>query len=225
MPIEKLFQSISQSPSAKGALSGAASGAFASLLMHPKSRKKLGSTALKVGGAAALAGVGYLAYQKWQRAQSGAAAGVAPAQTPPAGRPDEGAEPLGLSLSGAAREVSVTPRVSVALLKAMILAASADGHVDEAEMEALMMAMEEAGLSAEESRDLTAALNRPPALEEVAALADTPEVAAELYGAALSAIDPDSPAEHFFLRRFAKALGLAPELVSALHQTAAEAGA
>ena len=58
MSINKLFDTLANSSTAKGALGGVAGGALASMLIHPKARKKLGKTAVKVGGAAALAGVG-----------------------------------------------------------------------------------------------------------------------------------------------------------------------
>ena len=80
MPIDKLFANLNESPSAKGALSGAASGAMVSLLMNKKARKKIGKSAAQLGGIAALAGVGYFGYKKWQEsranpADSGAAGG------------------------------------------------------------------------------------------------------------------------------------------------------
>ncbi len=54
----------------------------------------------------------------------------------------------------------------------------------------------------------------------MAALAETPEEAAEIYGAALAAIDPDTVAEKFFLRQLASALKLDPALVSEIQAAA-----
>ena len=65
---------------------------------------------------------------------------------------------------------------------------------------------------------LTRILNQPPTLEEVASSATSPLDACELYGAALSVIEENSPAETLFLRRFANALKLDEDLVAAIEQ-------
>ena len=81
MPLDQLFSSLTNaksdpramlgsllgSPGSQGALGGAASGALVSLLMNGKARKKIQKHAVKVGGMAAVAGLGYYAYRKWQQ--------------------------------------------------------------------------------------------------------------------------------------------------------------
>jgi uncharacterized membrane protein YebE (DUF533 family) len=86
-------------------------------------------------------------------------------------------------------------------------------------MNALVTAIEKSPIEPGEKAQLTAALNEPPTVEAVAALAADPEEASELYGAALATIKIDTPAEHLFLRRFARALELEPALVTTLHAT------
>ena len=105
------------------------------------------------------------------------------------------------------------------LIKAMISAAGADGNIDSAEMDTLMQALQSATLSPAENAELMRDLNSPPTVEAIAALATSQEEAAELYGAAMNAIDPDTPAEVFYLKRLATALQLDPGLVESLHQT------
>ncbi len=220
MPIDQLFARVSdptsraalldgllKSPSAKGALGGAASGALVALLMNKKARKAIGSTAVKAGGAAALAGLGYYAYRKWQENQ---ARGVVPA--PPPAPP---------SLEAAAHEVRTSDALAEKMILSMIAATGADGGIDEREMGILLRAVEEADIPPAAKARLTGALNQPPTVESVAALASGPEEASELYGAALAAIEPDTPAEHLFLRRFANALKLGPDLVASIHATTA----
>jgi uncharacterized membrane protein YebE (DUF533 family) len=66
---------------------------------------------------------------------------------------------------------------------------------------------------------LSSALNAPPTVELIAGLANGPEEASEIYGAALTAIDLDSPSEHLFLRRLASSLKLDEQLVETVHET------
>lgn len=202
-------------------MSGAASGALVSLLMNKKARKKMGSGALKLGGAAAVAGAGYYAYKKWQQHQATSAynqnAGLAPAtdvQQQPAS-PEAPATP-----PAAAPAPVVNDALAMTMLEAMIAAASSDGHIDDAEMDTLMQAIDNAGLTAEENARLTATLNNPPAVEAIAAKVRSEEEAAEIYGAAVSAIHVDTPAENFFLRRLARALNLNPSLTGYLNAEA-----
>jgi uncharacterized membrane protein YebE (DUF533 family) len=198
------------SPSAKGAMGGAASGALVTLLMHPKSRKKLGKTAVKVGGMAALAGVGYYGYKQWQKSKEG------PVASPPS--PSVAASAAVLEVPES--EVEVSDSLGEKMLLAMISAAASDGKIDGCEMDILLDSMEMAELTPEENRRLTAALNHPPTLEAVAGLAANPEEASELYAASITAIDPDTPAENMYLRRLARALQLEASLVRQIHAAA-----
>lgn len=241
MPIDSLFSSLTKgqsdprcvignligSPGAQGALGGAASGAAVSLLMNKKARKKLQKNAVKVGGVAALAGVGYFAYQKWQQSRDAAPPPPPvpghPASAPQLPSPEPAPPPPPANLVAASATVRITGELPMKMVLAMIAAAAADGTIDSVEMNALAVAIDEAPVEPEEKKRLTSALNEPPTVEAVAALAEDPAEAAELYGAALTAIDLDTPAEHLFLRRFARALNLDEELVTSLHQTLEEA--
>ncbi len=207
-----LLDGVLGAPGTQGALGGAASGVLVSLLMNKKARKKLQKNAVKIGGVAALAGVGYVAYQKWQQAQGPGGTAVGASETPPP-----------LDFDAAAVEVRVSAELPMKLVLAMIAAAAADGTIDSAEMDVLVTAIEDAPIEPDEKARLTSALNDPPTVEAVAALASGEEEASELYGAALTAIEVDTPAENLFLRRFARALHLDPELVSTLNRTLDEA--
>lgn len=198
------------SPSAKGAMGGAASGALVSMLMHPKARKKLGKTAVKVGGMAAIAGVGYLGYKRWQKSKGN---GSAPAS--------EAVEQSTTAvLEDPVTEVEVSDSLGEKMLLAMISAAAADGNIDNLEMDTLLDSMDAAELSPEENSRLTAALNEPPTLEAIAAMPSGLEEASELYAASIEAIAPDTPAEHLYLRRLARALSLDASLVQQIHAAA-----
>jgi uncharacterized membrane protein YebE (DUF533 family) len=81
--------------------------------------------------------------------------------------------------------------------------------------------MEQADLNPADKAALLQAMNRPDGVDGIAQLADSQEVAAELYAASLSAIDVDTPAEHAYLSMLASALRLPGELVGAIHEVAA----
>ncbi len=205
----------------QGALGGAASGALVSVLMNSKARQKIQKNAVKVGGMAALAGIGYYAYQKWQQSQQGSQAATAlPATTPAASAvPAPPPPPLPANLEVAAVQVKVTGELPMKMILAMIAAAAADGTIDSIEMTALACAIDQAPVEPAEKARLTSALNAPPTVEHIAGLANGPEEASEIYGAALTAIDLDSPSEHLFLRRLASSLKLDEQLVKAVHET------
>lgn len=218
MPIEKLFTNLTESPGAKGALSGAASGAMVSLLMNKKSRKALGKGAVQLGGMAALAGVGYYAYRKWQGSKGGeAGTTVVGTPEPASAQATDAGRSLPPGDSTAPDAPAVSENLGLQMIKAMIAAAYADGAIDDREMQGLFESIEQADLTPTEKAELTAALNQPPTLEAVTAGVTDPESGAEIYGAALMAIDPDTPAEQFFLRRLANGLGLDTQLVEAIH--------
>ena len=105
------------------------------------------------------------------------------------------------------------------LVLAMIAAAAADGSIDPVEMRGLATAIDAAPVEPDEKAKLVAALNQPPTVEAIGALATSPEEASEIYGAALTAIELDTPSEHLFLQRLARALELKDGLVTTLHET------
>lgn len=228
MAIDSFFKDIIQSPGAQGALGGAASGAVVSLLMNKKARKKLGETAMTIGGTAAVAGLGYYAYKKWQERQNGGVS--APPQgghppvtsTPPHLPMQEGGSPSPATVrqSTLSAPPTVNQGLHVKIILAMIAASAADGHIDHDEMNHLFQSMNSGELTPEEKSHLTATLNNPPTAEDIAALSDSTETAAELYAASLAAIDLDSPAEDFYLRSLANAQNLDEGLVAHLHEEA-----
>jgi uncharacterized membrane protein YebE (DUF533 family) len=182
----------------KGALAG---GALAALL-GTRGGRKVAGTAAALGGIGLLGKVAHDAFQTWKQDQGAAA--------------EPGAEPVG-QLTGDAAE-----RRSKALLKAMIAAAKADGHVDPTERASIQSAVHRLGLDEDVQLMIEAELERPLSPADVAAAADSPEAAAEMYLASLFVIDTQDPAERTYLDDLAGALGLDAALVSELE---AKAGA
>lgn len=187
----------------KGGLSGAAGGAAAggliALLLGSKSGRKLGGKALTYGGAAA---VGALAYRAWQNYQAGRQASVSHSSEPPLEPPQE--SPFQLQHAPAADGLPF----ELALVRTMIAAAKADGHVDADEQRKLFEHVDQQGFDNETKAWMFDQLRRDHDVAGLAAAAGTPEQAAELYLAARLAIDPDEPGEEAFLRELAARLDL-----------------
>jgi uncharacterized membrane protein YebE (DUF533 family) len=190
-----------QSQLLTGALAGGVLGLLAGNKRARKFAGKTAGTALKLGGLAAVAAVGYTA---WQRHKEGGGAGAiaqadVPLQLPPADSgfaPEQGADAL-------ARGVLV----------AMIQGAKAHGHVDADEQARIFAQVEALGLDAAAKAFVMDELAAPQSLARVVAHATTPEIATELYAASLLAMDPDTEAERAYLTRLATALELDPGLV------------
>lgn len=193
-----------------GALaSGAAAGALVSLVLGSKGGRKMAGNAMKLGGLALVGTLAYKAYQNYQQGQKPqASAEPAPAQLPPAQSPFHPAQ-------------AERTHFDVTLLRTMIAASLADGHVDEAERSAISAKLGGQGERLDEAeRFLTQELGAPASPEALAAEAASPEQAAEVYMTALLAIDADTTSERVFLARLATALRLDPALVPHLEASA-----
>ncbi len=104
----------------------------------------------------------------------------------------------------------------LALVRAMVGAAKADGHIDAAEQRRLFAEVERLNLDAEAKAYVFDLLTRDVDVQSLAAAVDSPEQGAELYLAARLAIDPDQPAERAYLDALAERLRLPPELRASL---------
>ncbi len=177
------------------ALSGSGNSALAAgamgLLLGNRKMRKMGGKAVTYGGLAALGVLAYKAYSNWQ-AQQGAAAQQTPQtidRLPPA-------------------EVEVH---SEGILKALVAAAKADGHVDARErqlIEAELGKLADADLQ----QWLEAELNKPLDPADVASAASTPEMAAEMYLASVLMVDEEHFMERAYLDELARCLQLDPQL-------------
>lgn len=179
-----------------GLLSGAGGGALAAsalgLLLGNKSARKYGGQALTYGGLAALGVLAYKAYGNWQANQ-----GTAP-QT----------EPQTIDRVPAPQ----VEQHSQAILKALVAAAKADGHVDERERQLIDGELNKLNGDPALRQWLQAELNKPLDPAEVARAASTPEIAAEMYIASLVLVDEEHFMERAYLEELAKQLKLDPGL-------------
>jgi uncharacterized membrane protein YebE (DUF533 family) len=183
---------------------GAVAGGLLGMLLGGKKFRKLTSGALGYGGAAALGALALQAYQNYQRQQTGGFGGGAVAETAmPHTLPAADGNPFEL-----------------VLIRAMVGAAKADGHIDAAEQRRLFAEVERLGLDAESKAYVFDLLTKEVDLASLASAVATPEQGAELYLAARLAIDPDEPAERVYLDALAARLRIPSELRASLEEAA-----
>jgi len=190
-------------------IGAAAAGGLLALLLGGKRRSAGGL--LSHGGAAALGALAHRAWQNWQASHPPASAPVA--------TPAEAAAMAPRFLPGATPAAG-GEAFELALIRAMIGAARADGHVDEAERARIFEQVEKVGLDAEAKAFVFDTLDARVGVSEVAASAATPEQAAEIYLVSRLTIDPDRPDERAYLAALAHRLRLDPALVAHLDRQA-----
>lgn len=198
-----------------GALAGGALG----LLLGNKKFRKMGGKFATYGGAAALGALALKTYQDWQQKSSTQQAGATPVaqQSIPASAPQQ-------FPSAPTVPASQLEDHSRLILAAMISASKADGHIGAEERQLLD---EEISKLTSHPQDLAwfdNQLAKPVDPVEIAALATTPEAAAEVYLASLLVIDEQSYMEKAYLDELARRLpmpdGLKRELEAKVHSLA-----
>ena len=112
----------------------------------------------------------------------------------------------------------------MALVRVMIAAARADGHIDESERSRIADRLRLSGIGAEAEQFLVQELEKPVDLDALVAAAGTEPQKVELYTAARLTIAPDSRAERGFLDLLAGRLGLPDALVDHVEATVSSAG-
>jgi uncharacterized membrane protein YebE (DUF533 family) len=190
-----------------GFASGAAVGGLLGMLLGNKGGRGM----MGYGGAAAIGALALHAYQAYQRGQS--VQGTVPmsasqvASTPVTALPHETP-----ASDGGAFEL--------VLIRAMVGAAKADGHIDAAEQNRLFSEVERMGLDSESKAYVFDLLTKPVDLQTIANSVATPEQGAEVYLASRLAINPDEPSERAYLDALASRLKLPAELRAHLDQQA-----
>lgn len=187
---------------------GAATGGALGLLLGSKRGRKFGGKVLKVGSVAALGVLAYKAYETWQQRQAGSAP---PATAAPAPQPLQTVDLL------PPPEVESHSR---AMLKAMVAAAKADGHLDERERGLVEAELARIDADPATRRWIEDEVRRPLDPAEVAAAATTPALAAEMYLASMLVADETSFMERAYLDELARRLQLPDGLKSELERQA-----
>ncbi|NYZ63682.1 tellurite resistance TerB family protein [Luteimonas deserti] len=175
----------------KGAATG---GALGLLLGKNRKTRKLAT----YGGLAAIGMMAYRAYGDYQRQQTGAGA--------PAPQTVDRLPPPQVDLH------------SQAILRALVGAAKADGHLDAREREVIEAEFRRVDAGADIQPWLHAELEKPLDPADIAGAAQTPELASEMYLASVLVVDDTNFMERSYLDELARQLRLAPELKTRLEE-------
>lgn len=187
-------------------------GAIAAALLGTKTGRKLAGNVAAVGGIAAIAGLGYLAYKNYQSGQTPQGVPSDPAALePPANSPFHPQSP------------ALSNDFALTLLRAMIAAAKADGHIDAFERQKIMEKVHAVDLGSEAEAFLASELADPIDLDALVAAGRTEEQRVEIYTASRLAIDPDTRAERGYLDLLAGRLRLPDALVDHIEATVSSA--
>ncbi|GGD08787.1 tellurite resistance TerB family protein [Aquisalinus flavus] len=198
---------------------GAATGGLAGLVLGGKGGRKMVKNTAKIAGVAVVGGLAYKAWQDWQ-AKKQAEGSPQPSittgerlafDTASVGAAS-GGQPIFLPGPEEAQEA-----LSRKLIRAMLAAAKADGHITPDERKRINARLAEMDLDAKDRDFVFAELDKPLDVDAVAKSAETPEEAVELYTASLIALDETGPAEKGYLAMLAARLELDPDLVAQLH--------
>ncbi len=182
--------------SATGFGKGALAGGAAALLLGNRSIRR-------VGGLAALGFLAYKAYGSWRSDKAGAGSTAA-------------AEPRTVDRISAPEQ----EHHSRVLLAAIVAAAKADGHIDDRERALIEEGLSKSSEGEELRAWLRAELAKPLDPAEIAARADSPELAAEVYLASVLTVDDQNFMERSYLHELARQLKLDDSLKLRLEQQA-----
>jgi len=194
-----------------------ATGAILAAVLGTKTGRKLAGNVATVGGIAAIAGLGYLAYKNYK---SGQAPETAPQPSPQAETP---LLPPPADSSFSTQSPLLSNDFALTLLRAMIAAAKADGHIDASERANIMDKVHAVDLGHEAEAFIERELADPVDMDDLVAAARSEEQKVELYTATRLTIDPDTRAERGYLDLLAGRLGLPDALIDHIDATVSAA--
>ncbi len=190
----------------KGAM---AVGVLALLLGTGAGRRVTGS-ALKIGSLAAIGGIGWKAYQNWVTQK----------------------ETIDQEVEDMASNAQIIPinelgepeanERSHILLKAMIAAAKADGHINKKEVATIDEQIEKLGLTGDVASLMQSEISKLLDVKEIAALAENSAIAAEIYLVSAVVTDKENSMERDYLDSLAKEMKLPEGLVEQLQKVKEE---
>ncbi|MEH6455633.1 MAG: tellurite resistance TerB family protein [Cocleimonas sp.] len=201
-----------------GIKKGAMAAGVLALLLGTKGGRALSGSALKIGSLAAIGGIGYKAYQNWTAEKNATEQEY-----------KDMAEDIGKDNASNGTLVNFdklddkeTENRSQILLKAMIAAAKADGHVNSKEVAAIEEQITKLGLGDDTAALIQDEIAKPLDVKEVAALANDQAMAAEIYLVSAVIANRENSMERDYLANLAEEMGLPAGLVAQLQDVKEE---
>lgn len=184
-------------------------------------------TVTKVGGLALLGTLAYKAFGNYQqqKASGGTACVLGAVKSSAADMASQTGELLSGLTGGQKSPLTETvvvqqdnPELPLSIIRAMIGAAKADGHMDAAETKKIFDQFEAANLNAHEKALLMQEIANPQDISSIVNIPLSPQESAQIYLAALLVCDSQCQAEKDYLSRLAAALKIEPAFVEKLQQ-------
>ncbi|HVW56096.1 MAG TPA: DUF533 domain-containing protein [Rhizobiaceae bacterium] len=182
-----------------------ATGAVAALLLGTRTGRPLAQSALKIGGAAAIAGLAYQAYRNYRNGGQPTDPIDGGASVPMPAPEDTAFHPTRLPEGEEA--------FALVLVRAMIAASRADGMIDVSEHQAILDRTHALDVDGDVESFLSRELGRPIDLDQLIAAAKTDAQKIGFYAASRLAVNAISDGEQRYLDGLAKKLKLPQALV------------
>lgn len=192
-----------------GLAGGAAAGGLMALLLGSKGARKFVGNAATLGGMAVLGGLAYRAFQNWQQQKS-------VSNSPIATQADVAAVSPAF-LPSTEREQNV---LGVTIIRSMIAAAKADGHIDADEQSRIFREIDGSQLTPEQKELVFDSLTKDVSLFELVQPLTTLQHKADVYLASCLVCGSDTHKEREYLATLAEALALPAGLAQHLEHQA-----
>ncbi|MCF6190536.1 MAG: tellurite resistance TerB family protein [Cocleimonas sp.] len=193
-----------------GMKKGAVAVGVLALLLGTGAGRRVTGSALKIGSLAAIGGIGWKAYQNW----------VTQKETIDQEVEDMASNAKIIPINELG-EADANERSHI-LLKAMIAAAKADGHINKKEVAAIDEQIEKLGLTGDVASLMQSEIAKPLDVKEIAALAENSAIAAEIYLVSAVVTDKENSMERDYLDSLAKEMKLPEGLVEQLQKVKEE---
>ena len=201
-----------------GLAGGAAAGGVMALLMSSKSARKIATKTAAYGGAAVLGGIAFSAFKNWKNNNANT---LEDSSLHSVNQQQNSHHQNNGTNNSGNNDLSVDFQLT--LIKAMIAAAKADGHIDAEEQQRIFNAVEQMNLDHQMKGLVFDLLRQPIFIEELAHGAVTIEQKTEVYLASCLAINSDHPSEKAHLDKLAQALQLPAGLPEEVRRQAQQA--
>jgi len=231
MNFNKMLASLSRSSMLKGSgsdlLKGGAAASIASALLSKgsgRSIKKSGKSAAKMGALAVVGGMAWKAYKSYSEKQAQDRAfnqgNYAYEGDDLKASPSFDYSPSNMQEERFDEVVEASnSQGQMLLLRAMVAAAHADGHIDSTERMKIFDQVESMDLSTEDKASLFDEMRSPRTIEQITQDVPNAEAASEVYAASAMAIDMNAIDSRVYLNKLAAMLCIPTQLQDELEST------